>query len=185
MGRIRLPSGLLAGDLALSPSGRILYLAASARDGRSPVIEYSAASGRMLAANTRNVAAVSLGGGKVTAAPGGVWVSYRTGMAGQTVLLQQEDLRMVKLPGLNTPGGLFTWTMWAGTEYAGRSVFLARLDRIAVCLNPSTGHVRARGTIGTNAEITGLLGSGSAGNVLYLQASAGVIAVTPPAACRA
>ena len=185
LGSIRLPAGLTAGDVALSPSGRFLYVAASDQIGsRSPVIEYSTASGRQLAVNARSVQAVAVGGGDLTAAPGGVWVSFRTGMAGETLLLRQRDLRSVRLPGTGTRHSLFGWSMGADTEYAGTSVFLARADRVAACLGPRTGHVRARGTIAGQREIDGLLGSVRGGRVLYALAPPGVIAVTTPAACR-
>jgi hypothetical protein len=111
IGTIRLPSGLLAGDILLSPSGRVLYVATSHRTGGgfSLVLEYGTASLRKLAMNTKSVTAVNVGGGMLTAAPGGVWVSFRTGMLGQTVLLRHQDLRSVKLPGAGSRHSLFTW----------------------------------------------------------------------------
>jgi hypothetical protein len=105
-------------------------------------------------------------------------------MAGETLLLRQRDLRSVRLPGTGTRHSLFGWQMGAETEYAGTSVFLARVDRVAACLGPRTGHVRARGKIAGQREIDGLLGSARGGRVLYAVAPPGVIAVSAPAACR-
>ncbi len=128
----------------------------------------------------RKRTAVSTG---VTAAPGGVWVSFRTGMLGETILLSQQRLRMVKLPGVGKPGNLFGWVMFASTEFAGHSLYLAREDAIIGCLNPGTGFVRARGRVAGLAGTGQLLGAGPRGRVLYGLAAAGVIAITPSAAC--
>jgi hypothetical protein len=175
----------VAGDVAQSPSGRFLYVATSDRSGgRSPVFEYNAATGRRLAKNTRSVTAASVGGGTLTAAPGGVWVSFRTGLAGLTVLLRQRDLRGVKLPGAGTAHSLFSWQMGASTTYAPPSLFLVQTGRLAGCVNPATGHIRARGSVSGHGEIDQLSGFGPAGADLYAVSSHGVIAIRPPAACR-
>jgi len=185
VGGIRLPTGLLAGDLALSPSGHFLYVATSDQIGsRDPVIEYSVSSGQRLAINTRSVHAAALGGGTLTAAPGGVWVSFRTGMAGGKLLLRQPDLGLVKLPGAGSPRSLFKSEMWAVTEYADTSVFLVKFDGTIACLNPRTGHVRARGTVSGGREISQLLGFRRPNGPLYAVTAHGVIAVRQPAACR-
>jgi len=179
------PLGHVGGrHVAPSPSGRHLYVATSDRYGRSPVLEYTTARGRMIAMNTKTVIAVAEGGGTLTAAPCGVWVSFRTGMEGLTVLLRQGTLRMVRLPGSGQPDSLFAWAMWAGTEYTGTSLYLARADGTAACLSPRTGQPRTRGTAAGRVEIDRLLGARRAGMVLYALSPAGVIAVTPPARCR-
>jgi len=128
----------------------------------------------------RKRTAVSTG---VTAAPGGVWVSFRTGMLGETILLSQQRLRMVKRPGVGKPGNLFGWVMFASTEFAGHSLYLAREDGIIGCLNPGTGFVRARGRVAGLAGTGQLLGAGPRGRALYGLAAAGVIAIAPSAAC--
>jgi hypothetical protein len=188
IGTIQLPSGLLAGDIALSPSGRVLYVATSHRTGGgfSPVLEYGTASLRKLAMNTKSVTAVNVGGGMLTAAPGGVWVSFRTGMLGQTVLLRQQDLRSVKLPGAGSRHSLFTWAMGATTAYAAPSLYLVQsVSAVAGCVSPSTGHIRARGHVAGHLEADDLLGSAHHGRVLYAAAAHGVFAIRPPAGCRA
>ena len=158
------PLGHVGGrHVAPSPSGRYLYVATSDRYGRSPVLEYTTARGRMIAMNTKTVIAVAEGGGTLTAAPCGVWVSFRTGMEGLTVLLRQGTLRMVRLPGSGQPDSLFAWAMWAGTEYTGTSLYLARADGTAACLSPRTGQPRTRGTAAGRVEIDRLLGARRAG----------------------
>jgi hypothetical protein len=188
IGTIRLPSGLLAGDIALSPSGRVLYVATSHRTGGgfSPVLEYGTASLRKLAMNTKSVTAVNVGGGMLTAAPGGVWVSFRTGMLGQTVLLRQQDLRSVKLPSAGSRHSLFTWAMGATTAYAAPSLYLVQnVSAVAGCVSPSTGHIRARGHFAGHLEADELLGSAQHGRVLYAAAAHGVFAIRPPTGCCA
>ena len=58
---IRVPAGLIAGDIALSPSGRFLYVATSplTGGGYAPVVEYGAASLRKLAMNAKSVSAAT------------------------------------------------------------------------------------------------------------------------------
>jgi hypothetical protein len=184
---IRVPAGLIAGDIALSPAGRFLYVATSSPTGGgfSPVLEYDAANVRKLAMNTRTVTAVAVGGGKLTATAGGVWVSFRTGMLGHTVLLRQRGLRSVKLPGAGTPRSLFSWPMGASTAYLPPSLYLIQSVGVAGCANARTGHVRARGTIAGQSEVDELFGFAQRGRVLYAAAPHGVIAIRPPAVCRA
>ncbi len=188
LGTIRLPAGLVAGDIALSPSSRVLYVATSHRTGGgfAPVLEYGTASLHKLAMNSTSVTAVNVGGGMLTAAPGGVWVSFRTGMLGQTVLLRQQDLRSVKLPGAGSRHSLFTWAMGASTAYAAPSLYLVQsVSGVAGCVSPRTGHIRARGHVAGHHDGDELLGTSQSGRVLYAVATHGVLAIRPPAACRA
>ncbi len=69
-----------------------------------------------------------LAGVALTAMPGGVWASFRTGMLGLTIHLGQHDLAMITPPG---PGvaqrpanGLFQWPMSATTVYGGGALWL-------------------------------------------------------------
>ena len=182
--RIRVSSGLTISDVSTDPTGRLLYVAANTSSGGgSAVVQYSARTGRKLASSARGDLRFSVGGARLTAAPGGVWVSFRTGMLGETVLLAQRGLRMVRLPGVGRPGSLFAWVMFANTEFAGRSLFLARLDGRIGCMNPTTGFVRARGRVSKLVGSGQLIGAGPHGRVLYGLARTGLIAIAPPAAC--
>jgi hypothetical protein len=185
------PVGLIAGDIALSPSGRFLYVATSppTGGGYAPVLEYQTASLRKLAVNTKTVGAANVGGGTPTAAPGGVWVSARGGMEGRTVLLRQRDLRSVRLPGARSPHGLYSWVMWESTAYSTPSLYLSTYPiqsrgAVAGCVNPRTGHIRARGSVAGHRKVDGLLGFAQHGRVLYAAVPHGIIAIRPPVKCR-
>lgn len=186
VGRIAIPDRrLLLTDLAPNLSGRHIFVSLTTRrEGSSSIAEFSVATGRQIAFNAGSAVAASAGQDRLTAAPGRVWVSFRTGMMGETVLLRLHRLEVVRLPGAGSPGSLFEWAMWASTFYAGHSVYLARDDGRIACLYPRNGHDRVkglvRGLIPTGAQ---LLGAADGGRVLYAASARGVIAITPPAAC--
>lgn len=175
-------SGVAVSDVSVD--GRYLYVAASNLGGSTVVFEYNAGTGRPLASNGRPPLLFSAGGGRLTAAPGGVWVSFRTGMHGVTVLLRHQGLRFVRLPGTGTTGDLFAWDMSATTEKADGSVVLAKHGGQIGCMDPATGHIRARGTVPELSQNPVLIGSAGTGRVLYGASLRGVIAITPPSACR-
>ncbi len=179
---ITVRSGLVVSDVG--EKGRYLYAAANGPAGGSVLFEYDARTGRLLASNGQRPLLFSVGGAQLTAAPGGVWVSFRTGMLGQTVLLRQRGLRIVRLPGTGTRGYLFAWAMTATTEFASRSLFLAKLGGQIGCMDPGTGQIRARGSVPALANTGQLLGSAGGGRVLYGLSPQGVVAITPPSACR-
>lgn len=182
--RIRIGSGLTVSDVTVDPAGRHLYVAANTSLSGTAVAEYNAVTGRRIASSARGDLRFSVGGASITAVPGGAWVSFRTGMLGETVLLAQSGLRMVKLPGAGKPGSLFGWVMFASTEYAGKALFLARADGVIGCMNPQTGRVRDRGKVSKLVNFGQLIGATRSGNVLYGLSQAGVVAITPPAACQ-
>jgi len=181
-GRIRIRRGLVVSDV--SALGRYLYVAANGPDGASIVFEYNARTLRLLASTGRQPLLFSVGGARLTSAPGGVWASFRTGMLGRTVLLRQRGLGFVTLPGSGTPGDLFAWAMIATTEFAGASVFLAKEGGQVGCMNPATGHIRARGSVPGLSSTGELVGASADGRVLYAVSPRGVIAISPPRACR-
>ena len=74
--------------------------------------------------------------------------------------------------------------MNASTEFAGASVFLAREDGQIGCMNPGTGQIRARGSVPGLTSTGQLVGATENGRVLYGVSLRGVIAISPPAACR-
>jgi hypothetical protein len=180
-GTITIRRGLFVSDV--SARGRYLYVAANGPGGGSVVLEYNARTLRLLASNSRRPLLFSVGGALLTSAPGGVWVSFRTGMLGQTVLLRQHGLGFVTLPGSGTRGDLFVWVMTATTEFAGASVFLAKEGGQVGCMNPATGHIRARGSVPGLSETGELIGAATDGRVLYGVSPRGVIAISPPSAC--
>lgn len=181
--RIRLHSGLTVSDLSVDPAGRHLYVVANTSVSSSAVVEFDPASLRELASNSGGDLRFSVGGASATAVPGGVWISFRTGMLGETLLLSQRNLRMVKLPGATKPRSLFHWVMFASTKYAGRSLYLARQDGIIACLNPRTGAVRSRGRLSQLVNAGQLLQPGRHGRPLYGLSPSALIAISSPAAC--
>lgn len=180
-GRITIRRGLVVSDVSVW--GRYLYVAANGPDGGSVVFEYDASTLRLLASQSRRPLLFSVGGAVLTSAPGGVWVSFRTGMLGLTVLLRQRGLGFVHLPGSGTRDDLFAWVMTATTEFAGRSVFLAKEGGQIGCVNPGTGHIKARGSIPGLSSTGELIGAARDGRVLYGVSLRGVIAISPPDAC--
>jgi hypothetical protein len=182
VGSITIRRGLLVSDVAVL--GRSLYVAANGPDGGSTVFEFDARTLRQVASNSRRPLSFSVGGARLTAAPGGVWVTFRTGMLGLTVLLRQRGLSSVALPGSGTPGNLFAFVMSETTEFAGASVFLAKEGGQVGCVNPGTGRIRARGSVPGVSSTGELVGSAKGGRVLYGVSSQGVIAISPPRACR-
>lgn len=181
-GRITIRRGLVVSDVSVW--GRYLYVAANGPDGGSVVFEYNARTLRLLASNARRPLLFSVGGAVLTSAPGGVWVSFRTGMLGLTVLLRQRGLGFVSLPGSGARNDLFAWVMTATTEFAGASVFLAKEGGQVGCVNPGTGHIRARGSVPGLSSTGELIGAARDGRVLYGVSPRGVIAISPPVACR-
>lgn len=182
VGTIRIRQGLFVSDVGVA--GKYLYVAANGQNGGSVLRQYNARTLRLLASNARHPLLFSVGGAQLTAAPGGVWVSFRTGMLGQTVLLRQHGLGFVHLPGSGTSGDLFAWVMTATTEFAGSSVFLAKEGGQVGCMNPGTGRVRARGSVPGLSPTGELIGASKDGRVIYGVSQRGVIAISPPSACR-
>jgi len=112
-----LPSGLLVSDLAVDPMGRDLYVSAAhlVRGGMegTVMLSYDARSGRGLVTRTGGLIRYSVAGAQLTAVPGGVWASFRTGMLGLTIHLRQKDLGMIAAPGSGIASrpatGVFHW----------------------------------------------------------------------------
>jgi hypothetical protein len=74
----------------------ILYAsAARLRPGGAVVLAFSAGTGGLLAQTGRTPLIWSAGGAQLAAVPAGIWVSFRTGMLGQSVLLSARSLSMI------------------------------------------------------------------------------------------
>jgi hypothetical protein len=151
LARLTLPRGLVIGDISVDPAHRTLYVSAAqgALDGgisSLALLEYAARPGRLLAAASGGLLRSSLAEAALTAVPGGVWVSFRTGMLGMTIHLRRDGLRMTAPPGpdigLRPANGLFHWGMFAATSSGGGALWLVNQMHVA-CLDPRTGRVRA------------------------------------------
>jgi hypothetical protein len=175
--RARVPAGFSITDVATDPQRQRLYAAATPRLGGGAVFEYHARSGRQLASATGKPVEFAVAGSDLTAVPGGVWSSFRTGMMGETVLLRARELSVVPL---HTP--IFVWAMFATTVY-GDSLWLARQDGVTGCIGPKTGAVRARTTLPGLRDSGQLLTADPGRHLVYAVGRHGVVAISPPPAC--
>jgi hypothetical protein len=178
--RARLRSGLSVSDAALDPARTHLYVSVAPRLGGAAMREYSASSGRLLASASGKPLQFSISGAALTAVPGRVWASYRTGMAGQTILLRQRGLRTVRFTGGRT---LFDWFMTGSTAYGGGSVWVGTDNGDIGCVAPSTGRVRARSRLQPLVAGGELLGVSPARHQVLAFGQSGILAITAPASC--
>jgi hypothetical protein len=175
--RARVPAGFSITDVATDPRRQLLYAAATPRLGGGAVFEYGARSGLQLASATGPPVEFAVAGSALTAVPGGVWSSFRTGMMGQTVLLRGLELSAVPL---HSP--IFEWAMFATTVY-GDSLWLARQDGVIGCIGPQTGGVRSRATLPTLRDSGRLLTVDADRHLVYAVGKNGVVAISAPPAC--
>jgi hypothetical protein len=193
--QVRLPAGLLASDIAVDPAARYLYVAGEGPLGRVTALEYAAGTGRLLAAAARSPLRFSVGGAELTAVPGGVWASFRTGMLGQTVLLRQSGLGSVPLPAaVARPGvppastwrGIYSYAMGASTGYGGGALWLSQdTSGLTGCVTPGTGQVRSAATLRLLAGGGEVLGVRPSAREVFAAGPSGLIVVTAPARCWA
>jgi hypothetical protein len=175
--RARVPAGFSITDVATDPRRQRLYAAATPRLGGGAVFEYEARSGLLLASATGQPVEFAVAGSDLTAVPGGVWSTFRTGMLGQTVLLRARELSAVPL---HRP--IFGWAMFASTVY-GDSLWLARQDGVIGCIGPRTGGVRARSTVPALRDSGQLLTVDPGRHLVYAVGQRGVLAISAPPAC--
>jgi hypothetical protein len=192
LARVTLPRGLAAGNDAVAASGTTLYASAThvAKDGGMVglvMLEYDARSGRRLAEASGGLIRDSVAGASLTAVPGGVWASFRTGMMGLTVHLGANALPMITPPGrhiaLTPANGLFHWAMSGETIYGGGALWLANEGGWLACLNPRTGHVRAAERIPLSRGPIDPLAVYRARHQVIAAGDQGLVEVTPPKRC--
>lgn len=191
--RVTLPPGLAVGNISVDPAQKALYVSAArvVHGGLAGLVvfEYGARSGRRLAAASGGPLRYSVAGAALTAVPGGVWASFRTGMLGLTVHLSRSGLRIIAPPG---PGiahrgavGLFHWPMYEATSYGGGALWLANQLGIVACLDPRTGAVRAseRAAGSASQPIFLLPAVDPARHAIYGFSPRGLVQITPPRRC--
>ena len=183
-------------SLSVDPDQRVLYasLAYPTVSGKAvdaAVVEFDAATGGALAETSADSAVTSsVAGGALTAVPGGVWMSFRTGMAGSTILLGQRDLAMVgpSSSALNAgfTDGVFVWMMSATTVYGLGALFLANENGVLACIDPQTGTVRAQERLApAQGPDSQLLAVDVATRQVIATDGSDFEAISPPAACWA
>jgi hypothetical protein len=156
LARALLPAGLELTDVAAVPGGENVYAAAVRPfpPGGAIVLEYSAGTGGLLAQFDGATLKWSGGGAWLTSLPGGVWVSFRDGMGGESGLLTARSLSVIS--GFPTyvstaespvtgPGTVYSWFSDSVSAYAGGALWVATPGLVA-CVNPVTGQVRAAET---------------------------------------
>jgi hypothetical protein len=191
--KVRLPAGLLASDIAADPAARYLYVAGEGRLGGVTALEYAAGTGRLVATAARSPLRFSAGGATLTAVPGGVWASFRTGMLGQAILLRQAGLGSVPLPASYLPGvppasvqpDFYRYAMGASTSYGGGAVWLSQGTGLTGCVAPRTGQVRSVATLRLLAGGGELLGVRPSARQVFAAGPSGLIVITAPARCWA
>lgn len=193
LARTTVPTGFVIAGVVTDPDRAHLYvsLARKVHGGLAggALVEDDAASGAQLASARSSLLSESVAGSGLTAVPGGVWASFRTGMLGLTLHLRQRDLAQIAPPGptiASTPAnGLFHWPMSASTLYAAGSLWLTNESGVLACLDPVTGRVRARERISPQ-EVLDLLAVDPAGrHLIALNNATTLIEITPPASCWA
>jgi hypothetical protein len=162
-------------DMSTAPDGSLLYTSGTvADDGSFIVTEYDARTGAQLDRSDRVDAA---GPGTVSATNGGVWLSYRTGMAGPALELSSATLRAVAPPSTaGGPFGTFYRIMGVGSGVSEDVLWLTGVNELT-CADPRTSVVRA----GEQTNVSDPIAIG--GRLYALPPSGGVVAMTPPRAC--
>lgn len=189
--RVVLPSGLAVDDLSVNPAGTTLYVSAThlVRGGVAggAILEYDARTGRMLAAASGGLIRYSVAGAALTAVPGGVWASFRTGMLGLTVYLGRKGLRRIVPPGpgiaLTRPTGVFHWPMYETTGYGGGALWVANQVGIVGCLDPRTGKIRASEHLRQSQLIYEIEAIDPAARRIFALHNGDLLQITPPRRC--
>jgi outer membrane protein assembly factor BamB len=194
--RVTLPPDLAVSDISVAPASSALYVSAArvVRYGVEGLVmlEYDARSGHLLAAASSGVLRYSVAGAGLTAVPGGVWASFRTGMQGLTVHLRQKGLRMMGPPGpgiaRTRPNGVFHWVMFEDAAYGGGAVWVANQAGTVACLDPRTGVVRASEQLSRTYEFANQLiyqleAIDPATHTIYALNLKGLLQIRPPRRC--
>jgi hypothetical protein len=185
--RVTLPQGMAGGDLAVSPAGTTLYVSAGSGAAGGVILEYNARSGRKLAAASSGVIRYSVAGADLTAVPGGVWASFRTGMLGLTIHLGANGLPMITPPGSRImrtpPTSVFHWPMYETTSYGGGALWVANELVIVACLDPRTGAIRASEHLPVSQFISGFDAIDPAAHTIFALHYGALLQITPPRRC--
>ncbi len=178
--RIYLLAGQQASSVAVSPDGSTLYIGISSA-GSFRLLTYDLGSGIISGSATLQAG----GAGNLVATDGGVWGTAGVGMSEWVWFAPAGDLSRVTRVGQGAGAGLMSLP-----AVSGAAVWIGGTHEL-VCADPGTGRVRASVTIPANHGVVEYVGSpavlsdGRAYALYQDQAAhlAGVVALTPPAAC--
>jgi hypothetical protein len=178
-------------SMSTDPTGRLLYTGGynALSEPGMIVTEYDARNGRQLQRSDQQGAVTS---GTVAATSGGVWVSYRGGMAGAALELSATNLSVIAPPPpkiTDSPFNAFEQIMGVESSVSDGVLWLTSLTGIT-CADPKTGKVLASERAG--APNAAWLGPIAAGRLLYAEFPrlnmtisdfSGVVVIAPPTAC--
>lgn len=184
---VTLPPGLTSGDAVMNSAGTTLYVSATSNTAGGMIFEYNARTGRKLAAASGGVIRYAVAGASLTAVPGGVWASFRTGMMGLTIHLGAHGLPMIAPPGpriaRTPPTGIFHWPMYATTSIGGGALWLANETAIMACLDPRTAAIRASEHLPLSQLISGFAAINPVAHTIFALHYSDLIQITPPRRC--
>lgn len=174
---IRIPG--VVSHLATSPSGSALYVETHHVHDMTPLRleERNASNGELLASirSPAGIAANALAG-----VPGGVWISFATGLLGSAVRLSSSNLRQTAGLGLRPPGTNSTDVSVAGGILWVSDEMIGRLS----CADPTTGASRASMTVPQRIFAGSLSNVVDFGARLYVGTGSGLFEFTPGRDCR-
>ncbi|HLI57711.1 MAG TPA: hypothetical protein VKY26_11860, partial [Actinomycetota bacterium] len=170
------PEGEELSSIATDPTGRLLYTGGETAAGLATVREYNASTGSLL----RQVAVpAAIVAPDVAATATGVWVGYRTGLAGEAELLSSQSLTRIEPPP-TPPGessvGPFDQIGGIGVSISDGALWLTGQSSLA-CADPRTAAVGASETVTAPPAVV------AGGGVLYASDAGAVDVVSPPAIC--
>jgi hypothetical protein len=195
LARAILPDGPNLINLTLGSYGMDLYAGAGRlKPGGAIVLKYSASTGALLGQADGAPLTWAISGVGLTAGPGGVWVSLRTGMLGESELLSARTLAVISGPPALNPavrgnGTIYGWVMGESSAYAGGALWVATDGGVVACVNPETGRVRAEETVPSQqgAAVFALAADGAARQVDAVVSNStgfsGVVTISPPRTC--
>jgi hypothetical protein len=195
LARAVIPAGLYLNNLALGPGGMNLYAGAQLlRTGGGVVLEYAAGTGELLARADGEPLTWAANGALVTAVPGGVWVSFRTGMMGESGLLSARSFAVIGgFPAVNTSsrgiGTIYGWSGGGPSLYGGGALWAATESGIVACVNPATGRVRVQEVVPApqSLVILALAADRQADELVAVVGNtagfSGVVTISPPRGC--
>jgi hypothetical protein len=179
-------------DLSESPAGEFVYVALDEllqhplAKVSTMVDEFDATTGRLLAHHGIDF---GLGPAVLTPVPGGVWVAYRTGMAGSAVLFRSPGLEQAPYPAPVRPfapvpryGSGQIMGYWAA--YLGGDLWLQSYGG-ASCVAPATGRELAGVAFSAKSVVPEYWDLFAAwGGLVYGDTPGGIIAIRAAAACH-
>ncbi|MFZ0665562.1 MAG: hypothetical protein WAM97_07385 [Acidimicrobiales bacterium] len=164
-------------SMSTDPAGSLLYIGGepgTGPDASGLVAEYDADTGTRLAVTNTD----GLGAPVVAATNGGVWVSERSGMAGQAFELSAKTLQSIAPLKVDNGFGIYNQIMGVGASVSGGVLWLENTTNGFTCADPSTGTV-----ISTEPMPVYLSDPIGLDGVVYAFKGSNLVTITPPAAC--